>query len=63
MFYFAVATLSAAWIMAFPLVFFTGAIDPLRVVIYFLIPGAAWLIIRYERREDAKDKVETPAPC
>ena len=60
MFILTVATISAAWITAFPLVFFAGEIDPLRAAGYFLIPGGVWLIMWYERREDAKEQAAAP---
>ncbi len=63
MFYLAIAMISAAWIVAFPLVFFAGELDPLRVVVYFIIPGVVWLIVWHERRGDAKDAATAPAPC
>ena len=44
MFYTTIALASTAWAMAFPNVFLTAELVPLRVLIFIALPGFIWLM-------------------
>ena len=63
LFYTLIALISTAWAMAFPNMFLTGEFDPPRVLFYIALPGAIWLLIWHERRDDAKDRAKRATAC
>jgi hypothetical protein len=59
-FFLTIAAISLAWTMMVPLVLFSAEPDLLRVAALFVVPGGVWLIVWYDRREDAKEAASAP---